>query len=319
LLEVGTGFHPELTGRENVFLNGAILGMTREEIKRKFDEIVAFADIEKFIDTPVKRYSSGMYVRLAFAVAAHLEPEILIVDEVLAVGDAQFQKKCLGKMEQVGKDGRTVLLVSHNIVAIETLCTRVVQLMNGEVINQGSAAEQIRHYLESIQERPEITSGNGVALGSNLTLRKCDLRPNPIVSGDKQEFTIEISSKQPDRVHSLVILLFSATGQRVAILDLRPEVAHYVLNDSLTISGQIESLPLVEGEYHVGLYVESDSVCSDFTGLSRVTVIGTPSSSKLVPYPARVRGLVELAFTSRVSARVVPPEQSTAHIRTTLT
>lgn len=123
LLEVGTGFHPELTGRENIFLNGAILGMSRAEVRRKFDEIVDFAGVEKFLDTPVKRYSSGMYVRLAFAVAAHLEPEILIVDEVLAVGDAEFQKKCLGKMEQVGQDGRTVLFVSHNMAAIQRLST----------------------------------------------------------------------------------------------------------------------------------------------------------------------------------------------------
>src|SRR6185503_15610433 len=124
LLEVGTGFHPELTGRENIFLNGAILGMTRREIRKKFDEIVDFAEIEKFLDTPVKRYSSGMYVRLAFAVAAHLEPEILVVDEVLAVGDAQFQKKCLGKMRDVSKgEGRTVLFVSHNMTAVKSLCS----------------------------------------------------------------------------------------------------------------------------------------------------------------------------------------------------
>ncbi len=131
LLEVGTGFHPELTGRENIYLNGAILGMTRAEIRRKFDEIVAFAEVEKFLDTPVKRYSSGMYVRLAFAVAAHLEPEILIVDEVLAVGDAEFQKKCLGKMDEVAGGGRTVLFVSHNMAAINKLCTRAVLLERG--------------------------------------------------------------------------------------------------------------------------------------------------------------------------------------------
>ena len=137
LLEVGTGFHPELTGRENIFLNGAILGMTRAEIKKKFDEIVAFAEVEKFLDTPVKRYSSGMYVRLAFAVAAHLEPEILVVDEVLAVGDAEFQKKCLGKMEEVSKGGRTVLFVSHNIQAVKLLCSRCVILKSGTVVGSG--------------------------------------------------------------------------------------------------------------------------------------------------------------------------------------
>ncbi|MCF4967951.1 ABC transporter ATP-binding protein [Nostoc sp. CMAA1605] len=139
LLEVGTGFHPELTGRENIYLNGAILGMSKVEIKRKFDEIVAFAEVEKFLDTPVKRYSSGMYVRLAFAVAAHLEPEILIVDEVLAVGDAQFQKKCLGKMEEVGKEGRTVLFVSHQMATVTTLCQRAIWLLNGQVHQEGNS------------------------------------------------------------------------------------------------------------------------------------------------------------------------------------
>lgn len=138
LLEVGTGFHPELTGRENIFLNGAILGMGKAEIKKKFDEIVAFAEVERFLDTPVKRYSSGMYVRLAFAVAAHLEPEILIVDEVLAVGDAQFQQKCLSKMEEVGSEGRTVMFVSHNIAAITSLCTTAILLNDGEVVKTGN-------------------------------------------------------------------------------------------------------------------------------------------------------------------------------------
>ena len=149
LLEVGTGFHPELTGRENIFLNGAILGMSKAEIKSKFDEIVAFAEIEKFLDTPVKRYSSGMYVRLAFAVAAHLEPEILIVDEVLAVGDAQFQKKCMGKMEIVGREGRTVLFVSHNMAAIKTLCSKGIVLNKGQMIFQGEVKEAVDQYMGS--------------------------------------------------------------------------------------------------------------------------------------------------------------------------
>jgi len=148
LLEVGTGFHPELTGRENIYLNGAILGMSRTEIKKKFAEIVDFAEIERFLDTPVKRYSSGMYVRLAFAVAAHLEPEILVVDEVLAVGDAQFQAKCMGKMEQVStREGRTVLFVSHNLQAISELCTRVILLEGGSVAAEGTNHEIINRYL----------------------------------------------------------------------------------------------------------------------------------------------------------------------------
>src|SRR5450631_481180 len=148
LLEVGTGFHPELSGRDNIYLNGAILGMTKKEISRKFDEIVDFAGVERYIDTPVKRYSSGMYVRLAFGVAAHLEPEILIVDEVLAVGDAEFQKKCLGKMDEVSRrDGRTVLFVSHNMGAITTLCPRVIWLDQGSVRQEGAARAVIGDYL----------------------------------------------------------------------------------------------------------------------------------------------------------------------------
>ena len=150
LLEVGTGFHPELTGRENIFLNGAILGMSKVEIKRNFDEIVAFAEVERFLDTPVKRYSSGMYVRLAFAVAAHLEPEILIVDEVLAVGDAQFQKKCMGKMQEVGREGRTVLFVSHNMNAIEQLCSSAICFSQGAISQQSNDIRKvIKDYLVS--------------------------------------------------------------------------------------------------------------------------------------------------------------------------
>ncbi|MBC7929605.1 MAG: ABC transporter ATP-binding protein [Rubrivivax sp.] len=152
LLEIGTGFHPELTGRENVYLNGAILGMKRAEIKRRFDEIVAFAEVEQFLDTPVKHYSSGMHMRLAFAVAAHLEPEILIVDEVLAVGDAQFQKKCLGKMDTVSREGRTVLFVSHSMAAVNKLCRRGIVLERGRVAYAGTQAEAVAHYLTSCRE-----------------------------------------------------------------------------------------------------------------------------------------------------------------------
>ncbi len=168
LLEVGTGFHPELTGRENTFLSGAILGMGKSEIARKFDEIVAFAELEQFIDTPVKHYSSGMYVRLAFAVAAHLEPEILFVDEVLAVGDAAFQKKCLGKMGNVSRQGRTIVFVSHNMAALQKLCTRVMWLNGGKVIDTGDPRKVIDHYLqtnavaniESVWRDPATAPGN---------------------------------------------------------------------------------------------------------------------------------------------------------------
>jgi lipopolysaccharide transport system ATP-binding protein len=167
LLEVGTGFHPELTGRENIYLNGAILGMKRVEIDRKFDEIVAFAEVEKFIDTPVKRYSSGMGLRLAFAVAAHLEPEILLVDEVLAVGDADFQKKCLNKMEDVGQQGRTVLFVSHNMPAITRLCERTILLDEGHLLQDGPSHQVVSTYLNSglgttaAREWPDLTEAPG--------------------------------------------------------------------------------------------------------------------------------------------------------------
>lgn len=172
LLEVGTGFHPELTGRENIYLNGAILGMSKAEIAKKFDEIVAFAEVERFLDTPVKRYSSGMYVRLAFAVAAHLEPDILIVDEVLAVGDAQFQKKCLGQMEKAGKDGRTVLFVSHNMAMISNLCEKGIVLEGGKLLFEGAVSDAVVKYYQSSAEKGvaagQFESESAVLLGSEL-------------------------------------------------------------------------------------------------------------------------------------------------------
>ena len=179
LLEVGTGFHSELTGRENIYLNGAILGMKKTEIRKKFDEIVSFSDVEKFIDTPVKHYSSGMYLRLAFAVAAHLEPEILIVDEVLAVGDARFQKKCLNKMQDVGQEGRTVLFVSHNMQAILRLCPRAILLDEGKLIADGPSSQVVSKYLEAglgtnaerNWEDPEKAPGNDIVRMISMKVR----------------------------------------------------------------------------------------------------------------------------------------------------
>lgn len=168
LLEVGTGFHPELTGRENIYLNGAIMGMNRAEVTRKFDEIVDFSGVEKFINTPVKRYSSGMYVRLAFAVAAHLDPEILIVDEVLAVGDAEFQKKCLGKMGDVAHEGRTVLFVSHNMAAVENLCQRAFLFNSGRIMYSGSRTDTILKYHEMVAPKSVLISENTDRTGSGL-------------------------------------------------------------------------------------------------------------------------------------------------------
>ncbi len=183
LLEVGTGFHPELTGRENIFLNGAILGMSRAEVRRKFDEIVDFAGVEKFLDSPVKRYSSGMYVRLAFAVAAHLEPEILIVDEVLAVGDAEFQKKCLGKMEQVGREGRTVLFVSHNMAMMQQLCNKGLLLASGEMKHVGKIEEVCDEYVKEMQSQAVFQPiGDSYAFLNNIKLVDINLNEKNNIS-----------------------------------------------------------------------------------------------------------------------------------------
>jgi lipopolysaccharide transport system ATP-binding protein len=220
LLEVGTGFHPELTGRENIFLNGAILGMGREEIRRKFDEIVAFAEVERFLDTPVKRYSSGMYVRLAFAVAAHLEPEILIVDEVLAVGDAQFQKKCLGKMNEVSNEGRTVLFVSHNMTAISALCDLGLFLNKGELLVQGGVQECIDKYLQ-FESSNSVSVWNGDEGDENIKLRRIKVTQaegeSNFMRTDKNTIIwieYELSKNIPDLIIGAFIL--NIQGERLA-------------------------------------------------------------------------------------------------------
>jgi len=204
LLEVGTGFNPDLTGRDNIFLNGAILGMKKSEISAKFDEIVSFSGVEKFIDTPVKRYSSGMYVRLAFAVAAHLEPEILIVDEVLAVGDVDFQNKCLGKMNEVSKSGRTILFVSHNMQAVTQLCTRGIFFEDGQVAYDGNVQEAIRHYLTKSVVKKEADldfsdrrgrAGNGEVSVTRIQLFNKEEITNQYVIGDDLKFRLYLNSK----------------------------------------------------------------------------------------------------------------------------
>ena len=221
LLEVGTGFHPELTGRENIFLNGAILGMKRAEIARRFEEMVAFAGVERFIDTPVKRYSSGMYLRLAFAVAAHLEPEILLVDEVLAVGDAAFQKKCLGRMSEVAREGRTVLFVSHNLPSIEKLCQRVIVIDGGRLVMQGDPVTCIAAYLGAHAE-----PSSGVDLASvprldprlvpvytHLELRAIDGTPvSAVGSGEPLEFHLSYAAADEIQSPSFGIIVSNGMG-----------------------------------------------------------------------------------------------------------
>ena len=227
LLEVGTGFHPELTGRENIFLNGAILGMSRQEIKKKFDEIVAFSELEKFLDTPVKRYSSGMYVRLAFAVAAHLEPEILIVDEVLAVGDAAFQKKCLGKMENVAKEGRTVLFVSHNMAAVSALCQTSIILKRGEIAQIGETRSVIQTYLRDMEEPPDKSVEERTDRRGDGSIRLQDVwietgnGEHLTTVGCGDEISINISYRANQVCHSLRFLIgvYNDHDQRVLAFD----------------------------------------------------------------------------------------------------
>jgi len=224
LLEVGTGFHPELSGRENVFLNGAILGMSRAEIRRKFDEIVAFAEVEKFLDTPVKHYSSGMYVRLAFAVAAHLEPEILIVDEVLAVGDAEFQKRCLGRMHTIAsQEGRTVLFVSHNMAAISSLTNRAMLLAGGRMVQFADTSETVSAFHASIQSATRETAiiGGGehtTILSAHLLGAAGQEQPN-YIPGETMNITVDVQKDETPGL-SIELMLLDPNQQRVGIFSL---------------------------------------------------------------------------------------------------
>lgn len=294
LLEVGTGFHPELTGRENIYLNGAILGMHRAEINRKFDEIVAFAETENFLDTPVKRYSSGMYVRLAFAVAAHLEPEILVIDEVLAVGDAGFQKKCLGKMSEVAHGGRTVLFVSHNMAAVQRLCGKAIHLEQGRVLTIGEVEQVTREYLSSFQSA--TGSGMDISLGQGFTLHSFDIQPKPVVSGQPLHFEAEISSKRVQRLKELALLFFSDYGTRIAIIDARQfgvrEVAVSV--EKLLVRGRIRNFPFIEGDYRIGLHLATDDYRGDFPDVASFSVTTQSSSADTVTYAPAHRGFIEL-------------------------
>jgi lipopolysaccharide transport system ATP-binding protein len=303
LLEVGTGFHPELTGRENIFLNGAILGMSRAEIRKKFDEIVAFAETEKFLDTPVKRYSSGMYVRLAFAVAAHLEPEILVIDEVLAVGDAEFQRKCLGKMESVArKEGRTVLFVSHNMAAVQALCDTGLLLVRGTLVAHGKSAKTIAQYTESMTGQ---ATGTTRQLSGSLDLVSFECTPSTIERGKGVVVSIELEARKSETISDLALLIHSANGERASLVDLRgARGAHKLLqNERLKTQVTVSHIPFVEGEFNVGLYVNSDSICQSFMNLVDFTVLPDSLEKNIVPREAQFRGIVEL--TTQVEHELV--------------
>lgn len=257
LLEVGTGFHAELTGRENVYLNGAILGMTKQEIDRKFDEIVGFAEIDRFIDMPVKRYSSGMSVRLAFAVAAHLEPDILLVDEVLSVGDAAFQRKSLGKMSSVAEEGRTVLFVSHNMAAVQSLCSRAIVIRQGQVIFDGTAAEGVAEYLQDIvrpadpfQDNPHRRGDGGFRFIASRVLDEEGKESGHLVAGRPASFEFVYDNGEGARRADVRFMLFNHLGTAVASfnMDLTGHIAEGLGPQGRFVC-RVPTLPLPLGEY----------------------------------------------------------------------
>ena len=278
LLEVGTGFHPELTGRENIYLNGTILGMTKKEIDRKLDEIIDFSGVEKFIDTPVKRYSSGMRVRLAFSVAAHLDPEILLIDEVLAVGDLEFQKKCLGKINEVSKRGRTVIFVSHNLAAIKNLCPKVIFLDRGKIIKFSNVNVAIRDYLaldknESDNNFNDTKKGH-VALNQILTIKNIYYLNNKrehvdyIVSGEKMYFDILFNIDQ--KLKSLDDVLFEirikdGIKEKLFTLSTYLTNSNYnnLMNDSSVLC-EVNNFSIAPGEYHIDIICSVGKDYSDY-------------------------------------------------------
>ena len=267
LLEVGTGFHPELTGRENIFLNGAILGMKRDEITEKFADIVKFANVEKFVDTPVKRYSSGMYVRLAFSIAAHLEPDILIVDEVLAVGDMHFQKKCLGKLEDISSTGRTVIFVSHNMASVQKLCNRGILLDGGNVVFDGAVEATIKQYLTVGENR----GTNGIyncedSRASNITSKNILLRvilygresepTNSFTSGSKLRIVIEVDAQEPIDNPHFSIGFNDTFGVRLFTLSTYfSDYSRSQIEGKYTIQCDVDELNLASGSYNLSVSV----------------------------------------------------------------
>ncbi|HYK22367.1 MAG TPA: polysaccharide ABC transporter ATP-binding protein [Pyrinomonadaceae bacterium] len=258
LLEVGTGFHLELTGRENIYLNGAILGMRKAEIDRKFDEIVAFAEVDKFLDTPVKRYSSGMYVRLAFGVAAHLETEVLLVDEVLAVGDAQFQKKCFEKMREIGTEGRTILFVSHNMSAVRSICKQALIIEKGAIVAQGEINQTVDHYLSRINSSQ---SSDAAVETNTFSVRSVHVSSTagPVIKTFdpvqvKVQFVPRVEVKDP----GLYVSFLTMDSRRLTGLDLKDFITAAPLpaDQPAELGFTIESLPLLPGTYQVEIHLK---------------------------------------------------------------
>ncbi len=298
LLEVGTGFHPELTGRENIYLNGAILGMTKNDIILKFDEMVAFAEVEKFIDTPVKHYSSGMYLRLAFAVAAHLEPEILLVDEVLAVGDASFQKKCLGKMGDVAKEGRTVLFVSHNMAAIQQLCTRAFFIQDGNICLDSNTSDTVLFYLDSARKSHSnyLNERNDRKGNGQVRLQECNMSKeeygNPVSDfflGESAYLYLNVVSKIDEKVW-MGIKIFGYYGNLISALNARQQGFSPTLKKGENkFCVHIPFLPLIDGVYDVSFTcstVVTRLACDEIDNIMTITMHPTKIFTNGAPFKA---------------------------------
>jgi lipopolysaccharide transport system ATP-binding protein len=288
LLEVGTGFHPELTGRENIFLNGAILGMRKQEIARKFDEIVAFAEVEKFIDTPVKHYSSGMYVRLAFAVAAHLDTEILLVDEVLAVGDFKFQKKCLGKMGDVSHSGRTIIFVSHNLAAIASLCPRVAHISEGQIRAYGATESVLQGYLSDVGSISEVQTledrvqrvGDGRIRFTSLHFEASDGSVTPVLRSG-EDYNLVLGYACPDGREKRNVMVSFAIKDHLGtvLIHHRSRFSNQnfeVIPARGTFVCRIPELPLAEGEYSISIFVgfSNEEACDLVEDAARFSIEG---------------------------------------------
>lgn len=303
LLEVGTGFHPELSGRENIFLNGAILGMRKKEIQRKLEEIVDFAGIERYLDTPVKRYSSGMYVRLAFAVAAHLESEILIVDEVLAVGDAEFQKKCLGKMSDVSKgEGRTVLFVSHNMDSILKLCHTGILLQNGLLSSLDSSANVCEKYLTENVKSQKPKNIDNYFLNSELKLNSFSIDKSTYRQFQEINFLIELESTYKNKFDCIAIIITDSLDNRISVLDLRTEELIEYSKDTykIKIEGQCKSINFLPGNYGMGLAIGSQYCMGDFYNIIGFEVIQMlASDNTFIPFAKNVSGQLALQINFR--------------------
>lgn len=304
LLEVGTGFHPELTGRENIYLNGAILGMRKAEIQRKFDEMVNFAEVEKFIDTPAKHYSSGMYMRLAFAVAAHLETEILFVDEVLAVGDIAFQKKCLGKISEVSKEGRTVLFVSHNLAAVQALCRVGLLLHEGQLQQVGHIQEVVNTYTRENYQRPEnlSTAFPVVNQSYGIGITECSVRLEADRDGKLGlEIKLKVEASRPLRNIGVGLSITSIEGAKISWLG--PSVTNYVIDELQDYCECVLYCPEIDrylggGDYVVGLWLSKPRI-EYLVRVAQAALVSIPSRDIFqsgVAFDERYHGPVPLPF-----------------------